>query len=668
MSDSGDDIDLSIFALPKRRGKSSQHPTIEGFRSEQHASARQPTLAREQRRINSDQRRLDDEAARDAERAALIRELTLNGLEAKRQAHVRGDSDAVSSAPLHQPMTVAEAYSLAVSSERRCSPSASAREQDAVLRLWQIVYSLAETGLRSGEDSERLIRAQMTSLCHQAPFYERRLQHRSAINLLERVLVLSKGRRLDSATRTSLVAIYRKLAALYTAIGAVEKAEQRIISAHSLQLQAKRPTRGAGAEAPASALPSDSTALDSSPVAPPPQTAPATHAADSSHVSGAGTLSVDAPAFVGTGNRVDGVTSAATPMPTPSTEWLAAFSPPPASSAAHTAFLDAMRSAMLADSFDGLLRLLNDALLGNKDAQAVIHSPLEGSKITSVMVAAGAGRCEIIRRLLAPLSPQRVIQAILRDVDFAGNSALYHACATDHPDAVDELLRALLRAGAWASTTPSSLEHLSLSSERCSRFSVRVQSLLGSFLKDAVVHCLNVSESPVPFSLPGVSMGAISSQPSHQATWMPHVRLQSPTAAMTTQQRASRVSAAAPITYASAGSASVNGSIRNTAPSAARASVSTHRMLAPQVGRALVPMSLPPVVGGVVDGGLDDDEDPTQWDQFAANAALGVRYSGFNEETYTSALDRGAFSAEQVCVYRSATIIFDALQRSSSAL
>jgi hypothetical protein len=707
MSDD-EDIDLTIFARPSGGRQPERQLSAPALGSDNG-----PPLARAQRRIASEQRSLDEEVSREKERAALIRQLTLNGLEAKKQAHERACAGAQPTAPTPEQhsVTVAEAYSLAVASERRYGSAASTKEQDDVVRLWQLVYSIAEAELRVGGDPESLSRAQMTALCHQAPFYERRLQYRFAINLLERVVTLSKGRRKDAATCASLVAVFRKLASLYTSIGAVEKAQQRIVSAHSLQLQqAKReaprkpigedpagsatrlPPSGAIDAAPSisdaggqelSAAAQSFVSSESSVVCAPPSLAPSTAgSAAIEHGRGGGSLSV--PATIDAGTPVHALSAA--PAPRSAADWTAAFDHPDDGSAGH-AFLQAMREAMLTNSFEALLRLLNQALLGDRHAQAVLHSPMSGSQITAVMVAAGAGRPDVLRRLLAPLSPQRIAQAILHDRDFAGNNAIHHACATEQLAAVDELLRALCSVRAWGSLIPTSLPHLGLDEARLLGYVEPVQLKIRTFLRDG----------------PGSARAAAGS--GAEGSWMPEVQAGRPLPPVTAppppallmmqmqaafqaaalQQHAS-LPAPGPLPIGIAGplipralSATGTGpvaplepSVQNKegkaavlAPTAAVASAKSGSPAAKpaaaallsrketpstqQHERVLVPMLLPPADAASDVGGLEDSStEKGSWDQFAANAALGVRFSGFQEEKYTSVLDRGSFSAQQV--------------------
>ena len=707
-----DDVDLEAFVHVKGKAKGARlGPTAVASSVAEDAVP----LARPQRKVASEQRRLDSEVAREEERGALIRSLTLNGLEAKRQADARARAIAVAAAPKPQPPTVADAYSLAMSCER--SAKTPAQEREAV-RLWELVYSLAEAGLRDLGDSadsgvsDGLRRAQMTSLCHRAPFYERLVQLRFAINLYERVLVLAQAVRMDAPTRASLVGVLRKLAALHTAVGAVDKAQQKILTAHNLSRQGRGPPAASSAVRSVSATGSDAARPPSSLVrsssAPEPGRSVAVLAATA--VAGAASDSAPTPAPTHAAPLAGAPPTLPASQPTPPS-WLAVFDHP-SDGSARAAFLAGMREAMLDGSFDALNRLLNRGLLGDRDAQAVLHSALPGVGLTAVMVAAGAGRSDVLRRLLGPLPRPRVAKAALHDRDFAGNNALYHACATGHPAAADELLRALHAAQAFhsigdgSSTALSvSLSVLGLDAARVDGFPPPLQHLIGAFssdpdryireyrvaIMDSVVpgsargqapSHLPSSASPAPLYYPSPQAGFRPlplGHPGAAPRWMPVDATLAAT--MAQMQAAAFMAVQAWMAAAATMSASQPPLAHVAAPAQAvpmpsrsmlagptsvpPAPVATTSLPAPapqecaappisqsRDGRELLPMALPPAnsgLGGLEDSSLDDKGgSPDPWDQFAANKALGVSLSGFKEELYTSVLDRGAFSKEQV--------------------
>lgn len=472
---SDDDVDLAAFVSAKSKKRlGGQRQAALLTPSDVQAGAASPSLAQPQRKIASQQRRLDTELEREVERAALIRALTLNGIAAKQEADARARAIAIATGPKPHPPTVADAYALATARER--SATTPSHEKEAV-RLWELVFSLAEAALREkGCDTEGLLRAQMTSLCHRAPYYERQMQLRFAINLYERVVLLSKEVLHDAVTRKSLVSVLRKLAKLHTSVGAVEKAQQRILAAHSLQQlrhagskageptsqsssSEGRETKGGCTSASLGVQPSSSTRAEA-----------ATRSEPAAAAEPATPVVLQEP-------------SADSQLP-PS--WHDIFDHAPDGSA-RASFVSAMREAMLDNSFDALIRLLNRGLLGARDARAVLHTALPGVRLTAVMVAAGAGRADVLRRLLAPLSPASVIQAALREHDYAGHSALFHACAAQQLAAADELLRAALTAGLCsnvAQMTPYAPGLVGLQAEHIAGFSAPVQQLLAVVLED----------------------------------------------------------------------------------------------------------------------------------------------------------------------------------------
>jgi hypothetical protein len=87
-------------------------------------------------------------------------------------------------------------------------------------------------------------------------------------------------------------------------------------------------------------------------------------------------------------------------------------------------------------------------MFGEASALEALRLSLPGAGISLLMAAAGAGRADICRRLLAPLLPRARAETVMEQRDRAGMSALAHAVALGRAAAVDELLRIASEGGA----------------------------------------------------------------------------------------------------------------------------------------------------------------------------------------------------------------------------
>jgi hypothetical protein len=184
-------------------------------------------------------------------------------------------------------------------------------------------------------------------------------------------------------------------------------------------------------------------------------------------------------------------------------------------SEAVSAFKGAMKSALFDGSFARLTVLLNKALLGEKEVAAAVTGAIPGAGVTALMAAAGADQAVVIRRVLSLVPKKDTPSFIVQTRDKSGNNAFEHAASLGRHAALDELLKALLAAGApaqWGAQATAA-EALGLRDETLSSFSDPIRAQIRLFLSNPAAYPKQFKPAPAaPASAPASVTNAANAQ------------------------------------------------------------------------------------------------------------------------------------------------------------
>ena len=480
-----------------------------------------------QRKINAARRRHGAAVRTVVRRNELARALALDGMEAAADAHTyataHGDGGAaaaaaaaaaagmaaraagVGGAAADVSVTVADAVggtatlaSLREAYRQAMSLEASRAAASEVVRAWALVDALGEAlmeGSTSGSggdgsggaaEREAAVRAQMTALTHMAALQASVGQTRAAVVMNDKAIKLSAGLRRDAATTGALVSLLKTQAQLHTSVGNIDAARRFITAAASLS----RSVVPAAASAPA---PAPEPAAPAAPVAPVPAPPPPAAVAEAAAPAAAPSPAV-AEAAAEAAAEEDFDLEAVLPRSDPAAS--------------------VMRAAMLDGDFAPLIKVLNQALLGKGDAVATVRFRVPRADVTFLMVAAGADRADVVRRLLATQPPDAAATAVVAEVDHAGNNAVAHAAALGAVRSLDELLRAVA-AGRPALRTAADVEWgvLGVREEASASWTPAIVSQLRKFLASPADYLTTFKQPLLPAAAAAPTASAAATAP-----------------------------------------------------------------------------------------------------------------------------------------------------------